>query len=108
MVFCLALCAAAYAEELEFTLAGEDTAENPYLIATPEELTQFAAMMNDDALFGEYYDCHYQLTAHIALNDCSNFDAWGENPPANIWTPPRHRRNVNDRKAGIVKLMRCS
>lgn len=38
MVFCLALCAAAYAEELEFTLAGEGTAENPYLIATPEEL----------------------------------------------------------------------
>ena len=87
LLFCLALCAAAYAEGNEFTLAGEGTLENPYLIATPEELMQLAAVMNDDALFGEYYDCHYRLTADIALNDCANFDAWGENPPANVWMP---------------------
>ncbi len=48
---------------------------------------QLAAMINDDELFDDYYDSHYQLTADIALNDCASFDAWDENPPENIWTP---------------------
>ncbi len=87
LVLCLALGTAAYAEEFTFTLAGEGTPENPYLIATKEDLLQLADVMNDDKLFGEYNDCHYQLTADIALNDCSNFDLWGENPPATSWTP---------------------
>lgn len=87
LVLCLALCAAAYAEGSEFTLAGEGTAESPYLIGNVEELMQLAAVINDDELFDDYYDSHYQLTADIALNDCSDFDVWGENPPENIWTP---------------------
>lgn len=87
LALCLALCAAAYAEGSEFTLAGEGTAESPYLIGNVEELMQLAAMINDDELFDDYYDSHYQLTADIALNDCASFDAWDENPPENIWTP---------------------
>lgn len=84
---CLALCAAACAEGIEFTLAGEGTQESPYQIATADELAQFAAVMNDDEAYGDYYDCYFLLTADIALNDISGFDVWEENPPANSWTP---------------------
>lgn len=87
LVLCFVFCVAACAEGFEFTLAGEGTAENPYLIATKEDLLQFAAVMNDEELYYDYYDCHFQLTADIALNDVSGFDAWEANPPENVWTP---------------------
>lgn len=87
LALCLTLCAAACAEGIEFTLAGEGTEESPYLIASKEDLLQFAAVMNDDEAYIDYYCSNFQLTADIALNDCSGFDSWGENPPENAWTP---------------------
>ena len=48
LLFCFALCVETCAEGFEFTLAGEGTAENPYLIASAEDLMQFASVMNED------------------------------------------------------------
>lgn len=94
LVCCLALCAAACAEGMEFKLAGEGTAENPYLIATAEDLYHFAAVINgkDEIEYGQYIEYNdaeicYQLAADIELNDCAGFEAWETNPPANVWTP---------------------
>lgn len=81
------LCAAACAEGVEFTLAGEGTPESPYLIATEDELAQLAAVMNDEDVYNDYNDCNYLLTADIVLNDASGFADWASNPPANVWTP---------------------
>lgn len=74
-------------EQIVFSLSGTGTEDDPYLIATKEELIQFAAAMNDDELYRSYYDSHFRLTADIEMNDCSGFDAWDKNPPANTWTP---------------------
>ena len=84
---CFVFCMAAFAEGVEINFAGEGTEDNPYLIGTVEELYQFAAVMNDEKLHYDYqYGC-FQLTADIELNDCAGFEAWDENPPANVWTP---------------------
>ena len=87
LLLCFALCVETCAEGFEFTLAGEGTAENPYLIASAEDLMQFASVMNDEKQYIDYYDCHLRLAADIVLNDCSDFDGWSENPPENVWTP---------------------
>ena len=87
LLLCFALCVETCAEGFEFTLAGEGTAENPYLIASAEDLMQFASVMNDEKQYIDYYDCHFRLAADIVLNDCSDFDGWSENPPENVWTP---------------------
>ena len=51
-----------------------------------------------------------QELAKTALKDADAFyQRLSSRMSAGIfWMPPRHRRNVNDWKAGIVKLMRCS
>lgn len=87
LVLCFVLCASACAEEFVCPFKGEGTQENPYLIETKEDLFQFAALMNDDDLYLDYYSLHYRLTADIALNDGSNYEEWGENPPETVWTP---------------------
>ena len=99
LVLSLALCAAACAkeaesthvsesvEEIEFTLAGEGTEKSPYLIATTEDLLQFAGVMNHEKQYYDYNDSHFRLMADIALNDCSDFDVWDKTPPENVWTP---------------------
>lgn len=74
-------------EEVEFTLAGEGTEESPYLIATMEDLLQFAGVMNHERQYNDYSASHFRLTADIALNDCSDFDTWDKTPPENVWTP---------------------
>lgn len=85
LALCLALCASACAESALFKGAG--TEESPYQIATVEELHQLAEVMKNDDIYRDYDRAYYQLTADIALNDVSGFDAWDSNPPANVWTP---------------------
>lgn len=85
LVLCLTLCASACAEGSLFSGAG--TEENPYQIATAEDLAQLAAALNDDNLYADYNYAHYQLTDDVELNDVSAFDAWETTPPANNWTP---------------------
>lgn len=74
-------------EEIDFTLAGDGTEENPYQIAALEDLIQFAAVMNANNAYADYANCYFLLTADIDLNDVSAYDEWGETPPANVWTP---------------------
>ena len=99
LVFCVVFCAAACGKEAEapranitenkiaFTLAGEGTEENPYLISSREDLLQFAAVMNHEEQYFDYSNSHFRLTADITLNDCSDFDTWDVTPPENVWTP---------------------
>ena len=63
---------------------GNGTASSPYQIATPTDLAQLAANVNDGI---DYYGTYFCLTADIALNDVSQFDSWGTQAPANEWTP---------------------
>lgn len=104
-VLCIALCAAAcgsepeasqpnvIAEKIDFTLVGEGTEESPYLIATMDDLLQFAGVMNDDEQYTDYNSSHFRLTADIELNDCSGFDTWDKNPPENSWVPIGYYHN---------------
>ncbi|MBE5767419.1 MAG: hypothetical protein E7335_09685 [Clostridiales bacterium] len=92
LILCFALCAAAFAEGSEYTLSGEGTEEKPYLISTKEDLLHLAALMNEEGTSHfDYWDAHFLLTADIALNDCSDFAAWDENPPEDAWTPIAYR-----------------
>lgn len=63
---------------------GNGTEASPYQIATPADLAQLAANVNDGI---DYYGMYFCLTADIQLNDVSNFKNWGEQAPANEWTP---------------------
>jgi uncharacterized repeat protein (TIGR02543 family) len=57
------------------------SATNPYQIANA---TQLAALNNCLGEAGE--GKHFKLTANIVLNDVSNLENWGSQPPANSWT----------------------
>ena len=59
--------------------AGED---GFYLISNADELRLFASMVN-----GGQTSINGKLTADILLNDISNWENWGNTPPANTWTP---------------------
>ena len=68
MVLCLLFCTTACGEQaaqannepdsqyeqIVFTLPGTGTEDDPYLIATKEDLLQFAEVMNDDELYTNY------------------------------------------------------
>ena len=79
----------------DVTLAGKGTEDNPYLIATMDDLLQVAAVMNHSTLCYDYrYSC-FQLTADIVLNNCSDFDTWDEKAPKNVWTPIAYNTPFN-------------
>lgn len=53
-----------------------------YVISSAEELYMFASMANENPKING------KLTADIVLNsDAENYMTWGDNPPANQWTP---------------------
>lgn len=62
---------------------GSGTAEDPYQIATAEQLALLAEKVNsgDEA----YNAASYRLTADIALNDTTDVDSWGETAPEYQW-----------------------
>ena len=63
---------------------GNGTADAPYQIATPKDLAQLAANVNDGM---DYNGVYFILTADIVLNDVSSFANWGKSAPSNEWTP---------------------
>jgi hypothetical protein len=53
-------------------------------ITTPEQLVEFAALVNGGNNFkGKIV----QLGSHIMLNDTANWQKWASKPPANKWSP---------------------
>lgn len=72
---------------------GSGTAEDPYQIATAEQLALLSYMCTDEVWNDrEVDDTHYReacyvLTADIELNDISDFDSWDTKAPKYNWTP---------------------
>src|SRR5574344_1900925 len=61
---------------------GSGTVADPYQIATADQFKAFAALVNSGKT-----SVSGILTKHIALNDTSNYDAWGADNPDNVWSP---------------------
>lgn len=78
MCLCVPVFATAYA-------GGSGTAQEPYEIATAEQLKSLAEEVNKGNLQNGVY---FKLTADISLNDTDGWENWtGETAPANEWTP---------------------
>ena len=64
---------------------GSGTEDDPYQIATAEQLAAIAKNVN---FKGEKYrGVFFKQTADIQLNDISNYENWATLAPANVWTP---------------------
>lgn len=64
---------------------GSGTKEDPYQIATAEQLA-FLAEVNDD-WSDEYNHAYYVLTSDIQLNDLANYEKWDQEAPEYQWKP---------------------
>ncbi|MCI7097970.1 MAG: InlB B-repeat-containing protein [Lachnospiraceae bacterium] len=62
---------------------GTGTKENPYVIASAEELAYLAKTVNAGK---KYTGKYFVLENDIILNKTDNFEAWSEEAPANEWT----------------------
>lgn len=72
---------------------GTGTEEDPYQIATADQLARLAELVNQDQ-FGENGEevkaaaaASYVLTADIDMNDLTDFDTWTEQAPEYLWIP---------------------
>lgn len=74
-----------YLEAADSFAGGSGTEEDPYQIATAEQLA-LMGKVNDD-WSQEYNKAYYVLTADIQLNDVGNYENWKENPPEYQWKP---------------------
>lgn len=84
----------AYIVPAESFEAGNGTAEDPYQIATAEQLallSEFCSYEKYDELDYEeaenYIKGHYILVADIELNDVSDFETWDTKAPKWQWKP---------------------
>ncbi len=78
-----------YIEPAEAFAGGSGTQEDPYQIASAQQLALIEAKMVAEwsELKNDYAKAHYVLTADIALNDVSNFESWATAAPAYNWLP---------------------
>lgn len=74
-----------YIEAADSFAGGSGTEEDPYQIATAEQLA-LMGKANDD-WSQEYNKAYYVLTADIQLNDVENYENWKETPPEYQWKP---------------------
>ena len=74
-----------YIEAADSFAGGSGTEEDPYQIATAEQLA-LMGKVNDD-WSQEYNKAYYVLTADIQLNDVENYENWKETPPEYQWKP---------------------
>ena len=74
-----------YIEAADSFAGGSGTEEDPYQIATAEQLALMGKVNDDWA--PEYNKAYYVLTADIQLNDVGNYENWKENPPEYQWKP---------------------
>lgn len=56
---------------------GDGSAENPYLIATVEDLQRLASLCNGEATHGEYADRHYRQIRDIDMSEAAAFKPVG-------------------------------
>ena len=94
---CAGACAAedtpAPIEPAEAFAGGSGTAEDPFQIATAQQLALLAKVTHQEYEWNQwdekelYLEGCYVLTADIALNDTSNFANWESEPPAYVWDP---------------------
>ncbi len=71
---------------------GDGTESNPYQIATAEQLSYLADLINNFSSNNyteevSYRTGYYVLTADIELNDISDFASWETKAPAHEWEP---------------------
>ena len=74
-----------YLEAADSFAGGSGTEEDPYQIATAEQLALMGKVNDDWA--PEYNKAYYVLTADIQLNDVGNYENWKETPPEYQWKP---------------------
>ncbi len=74
-----------YIEAADSFAGGSGTEEDPYQIATAEQLALMGKVNDDWA--PEYNKAYYVLTADIQLNDVENYENWKETPPEYQWKP---------------------
>lgn len=80
-------------EPAEAFAGGSGTAEDPFQIATAQQLALLAKVTHQEYEWNQwdekelYLEGCYVLTADIALNDTSNFANWESEPPAYVWDP---------------------
>ena len=63
---------------------GSGTEEDPYQIATKEQLKLLADLVNSGE--GEYASASYVLNNDIEINSTDNIDGWATSSPENGWT----------------------
>lgn len=61
---------------------GEGTLTDPYRISNGKELAYFAQTVNNG---NSYQGKYLELENDIYMNDVTDFDDWGKEPPANSW-----------------------
>ena len=77
--------AVSYRPAADSFAGGSGTKEDPYQIATAEQLA-FLAEVNDD-WSDEYNHAYYVLTSDIQLNDLANYEKWDQEAPEYQWQP---------------------
>lgn len=74
--------------------SGEGTRENPYIIASANQLAYLANLVNDGNSY--YASCCYKLSSDIILNDTADYESWDEKPPENTWQPIGYSNSSDD------------
>ena len=86
-------------EPAEAFAGGSGTAEDPFQIATAQQMALLAKVINQEYDWDHlderdlYQNGYYVLTADIVLNDTSNFVNWESEPPAYVWEPIGTRKH---------------
>ena len=78
---------------------GKGTEEEPYEIASPEQLALLARKVNEGD--PDYRSAHYRLTEDISLNDTADLASWDRNAPQHQWTAIGDGRSGNAEFAGV-------
>ena len=67
---------------------GDGSKENPYQIASAEQLTYMSEMVNGESSDAyKFREGYYVLTADVELNNLSNFNNWKTQAPEYEWKP---------------------
>lgn len=76
-----------YIKPAENFSGGTGSAEDPYQIATAEELSLLSEKLNSKESINDYSSCYYILTDDISLNNTENYQNWSEEGPQYSWNP---------------------
>ena len=74
-----------YISAAESFAGGDGTKENPFQIATAEQLALLSEVNSDWS--SQYNEAYYVLTSDIQLNDLSDYENWEKEAPEYQWKP---------------------